>query len=176
MAKPGGGTRKLKNGSREYNKRLKEVESMRASGKYSSVEMGVHGGYLAIEKSKTQHKPEEIEAGKILADNGYKVILKNEDGHRATGDGTLFSIEYEQRTPTKGGAHGVLKAIEHARIKVMKGAEEVQIPVIFDKNRLYNKAMVEDGIKLYERLNRIRFKEIIVVSANGHVHRHKHND
>ena len=176
MAKVSGGTRKLKNGSREYKKRLKEVESLRAIGKYSSVEMGVRGGYLAIEKSNSQHKIEEIETGQILADNGYKVILTNEDGHKATGDGTLFSIGYEQRTPTKGTAHGVLKAIEHARIKVRKGAKDVKIPIIYDKNRLYNKTMIEEGIKLYERLNKIRFKEIIVVSANGHIHRHKHND
>lgn len=58
----------------------------------------------------------------------------------------------------------------------MKGAKGVKIPVIYDKNRLYNKTMIDEGIKLYERLNKIRFKEIIVVSANGNVHRHKHND
>lgn len=176
MAKVNGGTRKLKHGSREYRKRLDEIKSMQENGKYSSVTIGTHGGYLAIEKSNSQHKVEEIEAGQFLADNGYKVILTSEDGHKATGDGTLFSIGYEQRTPTKGTTHGVLKAIGHARIKVMKGAKEVKIPVIYDKNRLYNKTMIDEGIKLYERLNKIRFKEIIVVSANGNIHRHKHND
>lgn len=155
MAKASGGTRKLKYGSREYRKRQDEIKAMQGNGKYSSVTMGTHGGYLAIEKSNSQHKIEEIEAGKILADNGYKVILTSEDGHKATGDGTLFSIGYEQRTPTKGTAHGVLKAIEHARIKVMKGAKEVKIPVIYDKKRLYNKTMIEEGIKLYERINKI---------------------
>lgn len=176
MAKSSGGTRKLKQGSREYRKRQDEIKAMLESGKYNSVTMGTHGGYLAIEKSKARHKQEEFEAGQILADNGYKVILTSEDGHKPTGDGTLFSIGYEQRTPTKGTSHGILKAIEHARIKVMKGAKEVKIPVIYDKNKLYNKTMIEEGVKLYEQLNKIRFKEIIVVSANGHVHRHKHND
>ena len=101
MAKVSGGTRKLKHGSREYRKRLDEIKSMQENGKYSSVTIGTHGGYLAIEKSNSQHKVEEIEAGQFLADNGYKVILTSEDGHKATGDGTLFSIGYEQRTPQK---------------------------------------------------------------------------
>lgn len=126
MAKASGGARKLKHGSREYRKRQNEIKAMQENGKYSSVTMGVHGGDLAIEKSKARHKQEEIEAGQILVDNGYKVILTSEDGHKSTGDGTLFSIGYEQRTPTKGMAHSVLKAIEHARIKVMKGAKEVK--------------------------------------------------
>jgi hypothetical protein len=91
MAKASGGTRKLKYGSREYRKRQDEIKAMQGNGKYSSVTMGTHGGYLAIEKSNSQHKIEEIEAGKILADNGYKVILTSEDGHKATGDGTLFT-------------------------------------------------------------------------------------
>ena len=39
---------------------------MLASGKYSSVEMGKGGGYVAIEKSPARHKAEELEAARIL--------------------------------------------------------------------------------------------------------------
>ena len=53
---------------------------MRDSGRYSSVEMGKGGGWIAIEKSTARHKPEELEAARILADKGYKVTLKNEAG------------------------------------------------------------------------------------------------
>ena len=40
MAKTSGGMRTFQSGSATYQKRLAEVEAMRRSGKYSSVEMG----------------------------------------------------------------------------------------------------------------------------------------
>lgn len=75
MAKTSGGVRTYKNGSSTYLKRQAEVEAMRARGKHSSVEMGKGGGYVAIEKSPAKHKPEELEAARILSDKGYKVTL-----------------------------------------------------------------------------------------------------
>ena len=88
MGKTSGGNRILKTGSREYRRRGKEVEEMLVSGKYSSVSLSVKGeGYVAIEKSPAKHKPEEIEAATILANRGYKVILKNEAGQTRTPDG-----------------------------------------------------------------------------------------
>lgn len=169
MAKVSGGTRKLKNKSREYNKRQKEVESMRASGKYSSVEIGTHGGYLAVEKSKAIHKSEEIEAGKILADNGYKVILKDEMGQVKTPDGYIFNASFEQRTPTKDGANTIRNALFHAKSK------NAQVAVIYSKNSSFTRKSVDDGLKLFEQATERRFDRIIVVSDNGYIHIHKHN-
>lgn len=100
MAKTAGGVRTYKQGSSTYRKRQAEVEAMRASGRYSSVEMGKGGGYVAVEKSTAKHKPEELEAARILADKGYKVILKDEAGSEKTVDGYLFTASFEQRTPT----------------------------------------------------------------------------
>lgn len=80
MAKTSGGVRTYRQGSSTYRKRQTEVEAMRASGRYSSVEIGRGGGWLAIERSTARHKPEELEAARILADKGYKVILKDEAG------------------------------------------------------------------------------------------------
>ncbi len=54
MAKTSGGVRTYRQGSSTYRKRQAEVEAMRQIGKYSSVEMGKGGGYVAIEK-KVQH-------------------------------------------------------------------------------------------------------------------------
>ena len=58
MAKTSGGVRTYKSGSSTYRKRQAEVEAMQQSGKYSSVELGKGGGYVAIEKSSAKHKPE----------------------------------------------------------------------------------------------------------------------
>lgn len=172
MAKTAGGVRTYKQGSSTYRKRQAEVEAMRASGKYSSIEMSKGGGYVAIEKSTARHMPEELEAARILADKGYKVILKDE----ATGlhgvktpDGYLFNASFEQRTPTKDGANTIRNALYHAR---NKGAD---VAVIYSRNHAFTRGSVENGIKLYEQSHDYKFKRIIVVADNGNVHRYRHN-
>lgn len=169
MAKTSGGVRTYRQGSSTYRKRQAEVAAMRESGRYSSVEMGKGGGWLAIEKSTARHKPEELEAARILADNGYKVTLKNESGQVRTPDGYLFTASFEQRTPTKDGANTIRNALFHAR---NKGAE---VAVIYSKNHAFTRGSVENGIKLYEQSHDYRFKRIIVVADNGNVHRYRHN-
>lgn len=172
MAKTSGGVRTYKNGSSTYRKRQAEVEAMRASGKYSSVEMGKSGGYVAIEKSPAKHKSEELEAARILAYKGYKVTLKNEAGlgHKIkTPDGYLFSTSFEQRTPQVSGSKSFSNSLEHAKLK------RADVAVVYDRNRVYNRKEVENGIIRYEQHNNYRFKQIIVISNRGNVHRHKHN-
>lgn len=167
MGKTSGGNRTLKSGSREYIARRKEVAEMIASGKYSSVTMSESGGgYVAIEKSSQRHKPEEIEAANHLAKKGYKVILKDEAGQVKTPDGYLFTASFEQRTPTQASVH---KALEHAKIK------NADIALIYDKHHIYHRADIDKGLERYELYNEYRFKQIIVVSKDGEVHRHRHN-
>lgn len=174
MGKSSGGVRTLTNGSQEYNRRQREVSTMLASGKYSSVEFSRNGGgYVAIEKSHGDHPLEEIEAAKILASKGYKVILKDESKplHKVkTPDGYLFSASFEQRTPTGGAASTVKNALFHARNK------RADIAVIYTKNSTFTRQSIEAGIKDYERRDRYRLKKIIVVSPSGRIHQHKHND
>ena len=150
MAKTSGGVRTYQQGTSTYRKRQAEVEAMRASGRYSSVEIGKGGGYVAIEKSPARHKSEELEAARILADKGYKVVLKNESGQVRTPDGRIFSASFEQRTPTKDA-------------------------LIDSKGGVFTRQSVEKGIGLYEDGHRYRFKRIIIVSDNGYIHRYKHN-
>lgn len=169
MAKTSGGVRTYRQGSSTYRKRQAEVAAMRASGRYSFVEMGKGGGWLAIERSTTRHKPEELEAARILADKGYKVSLKDESGQIRTPDGRIFSTSFEQRTPTKDGANTIRNALFHAR---NKGAD---VAVIYSKNHAFTRGSVENGIKLYEQSHDYRFKRIIVVADNGNVHRYRHN-
>lgn len=172
MAKTSGGVRALKIGSREYRKRENEIKDMMASGKYQSVKMSSGGGYVAIEKSTSKHKPEEIEAANILANKGYKVILKDEAGQIKSADGTIFLATFEQRTPTQSKFK---KSLEHAKSKNTEN-QKIDIAVVYDKYRIYNKKDVEIGIKDYESQNKYRFKQIIVISNKGNVHKHRHNN
>lgn len=170
MVKVSGGTRKLKTGSKEWSARQKEVFEMQKLGKYSSVTFHKEGGgYVAIEKSKMKHKAEEVEAASMLASKGYKVILKDESGQVSTPDGYLFKATFEQRTPTAGEAKGFKNSLEHAKKK------KAEIAVVYDKNYVYHRKDVDDGIALYESLNSYRFKQIIVIASDGKVHRHNHN-
>lgn len=171
MSKSSGGVRNVSAGSVAYSNRLKEVTAMRLSGNYSSVEMARNGtGYVAIEKSNKRHSDEEIEAAQYLASKGYKVTLKNEAGMEITEDGRLFQATFEQRTPNKGGARVVVKALEHAKAK-----RGTQIAVIYDKNGLFRRRDIETGIRTYESLNTYRFERIIIIGKSGRIHVHKHN-
>ena len=185
MGRVPGGVKTYKPDSTTYKKRMKEVAEMLKSGRYSSVEMGKGGGYLAIEKSSAKHKAEEIEAGKILADKGYKIILKNEAGTHLTADGFIFKAVFEQSTPSvpqKGelpkGAKNIKKNLEHAKSKNTYGenGSKIDVAIIYDKHHLYNRDVIEQGIKEYEKHNNYRFKNIIVISHDGKIHKHRHHD
>lgn len=169
MAKTSGGVRTYRQGSSTYRKRQAEVAAMHASGRYSSVEMGKGGGWLAIERSTTRHKPEELEAARILADKGYKVTLINESGMERTPDGYLFKASFEQRTPQGGSYRNIVKGLEHAKKK------SSDVAVLYDKHGVHTRFSIEKGLSQYEYLNKYRFKEIIVISKDGRIHRHKHN-
>ena len=169
MAKTAGGVRTYRQGSSTYRKRQAEVAAMSDSGRYSSVEMGKGGGWLAIEKSTARHKPEEMEAARILADKGYKVTLKDESGMSKTPDGYLFTASFEQRTPTGSSAKNIRASLYHGRDK------KADIPLLYMKGNGHTRKSVEDGIRYFESSSRYRFKEIIIVTEDGRIHRHKHN-
>lgn len=172
MAKTSGGVRTYKSSSSTYRRRQEEISTMRASGKYSSVEMSKGGGYVAIEKSTSRHKPEELEAARILADKGYKVTLKNEAGlgHKIkTPDGYLFSALFEQRTPKGNTDINIRSSLYHVRDK------KADVPVLYMKGSEHTRQSVENGIRAFESASKYRFKQIIVVTEDGRIHRHKHN-
>lgn len=169
MAKTAGGVRTYRQGTSTYQKRFEEVGRLRMSGRYSSVEMGKGGGYVAIEKSPFKHKPEELEAARILADKGYKVTLKNESGMSKTIDGYLFTVSFEQRTPKGNSVFNFKRSLEHALQK------KADIAVLYMKGNGHTRQSVEAGIKEFENRHNYRFREMIVVTENGKIHRHKHN-
>lgn len=146
-----------------------KVKEMKESGKYSVVEKTSNGGVFAIENGKARHKPEEIEAGKYMAKAGYQVTLKDETGDVRTPDGYIYSFSFEQRTPTKGGV-SFKYALAHAASKM------ANVAVVYDKNQVYHRQDVENGIKQYEHYRNYRFDRIIVVSKSGNVYEHSHNN
>lgn len=176
MVQVKGGVRNVSRTSKAYQNRLREVEKMRASGKYSSVEMPRNGtGWVAIEKSRMKHTSDEIEAAFYMAKAGYKVTLKSEEGHAVTPDGFLFSFAYEQKTPHIKTEKGIIKALGHAKSKERSGLR-IDIAVIYDKFDNYSGKDVEDGIRAFEKLNKKRFRGIIFITKTGRVFVHRHNE
>lgn len=169
MAKDYGCDRMVEQMSQPYADVKKKVEAMKASGKYSEVEMTSNGGIFAVEKGKFRHKPEEVEAGKHMAKAGYQVTLKDETGDVKTPDGYVYSFTFEQRTPTKGGV-SFKYALKHAASK------KANVAVIYDKHQVYHRYDVENGLKQFELHSKYRFKKIIVVSKSGNVYEHSHNN
>ena len=105
--KPGGGNRVLKSGSKEYTARELEVKQMRESGLYSVVHLSKSGGgYYAIQKSEKKKTVDEIKAAQLMANKGYKMILKDEAGELTTPDGWVFKYTYDQNTPDKRTKEG----------------------------------------------------------------------
>lgn len=173
MAKSSGGVRNVPVGSSAYNNRLAEVAAMRANGRYSSVEMAENGtGWVAIEKSSAKHKPEEIEAARHLANKGYKVTLTDEAGSATVNDGKLFAASFEQKTPDgrQNTPENIRSALRHGRDK------RSDMVVIYQKHGKHSRQAVEQGIKMYEAQSKHRFKKIIIVTRDGRLHHHKHND
>jgi len=190
MAKDYGADRTVGQNTDEWKDRKKEVEEMQASGNYSEVYFSEKGGgYYAIEKSDTDHKPEEIEAAEHMANAGYKVILIDEGGSGVSADGTVFNFVYEQVTPNpektprtdKTLASSVKDALEHGVEKVIKAKKREQpfqmdVAVIYDKYHSYHANHIEAGIKQFESYGKFRYKKIIVISKSGNVYEHYHND
>jgi len=112
MAKISGGVRTLRGGSKEFTARQSEVQQLENSGLYSSVEFSKKGGgYVAVEKSPYEHKPEELEAARFLADKGNIMKLKNEAGNMRTPDGYVFNYSFEQITPKGDTAQNFRNAL-----------------------------------------------------------------
>ena len=171
MAKISGGVRTLKGGSREFTARQSEVRQLENSGLYSSVEFSKKGGgYVAVEKSLYKHKPEELEAARFLSDKGYKVILKDEAGELKTPDGKIFKYSFEQRTPDGSTATNFRNSLFHAKSKT------ADIAVVYMKYNKHTKQSVTSGIKLFEDSGSYRFKQIIIVTPDGRIHKHRHNN
>lgn len=162
---------------------------MQASGNYSEVYFSEKtGGYYAIEKSTMDHKPEEIEAAKHMADAGYKVVLTDEGGSGVSADGKVFNFVYEQSTPNPEHprtndslSNSVKNALQYGVEKVKKAERnhqddfKVDVAVIFDKHHSYRAKHIEAGITQFELYGKFHYKKIIVISKSGNVYEHSHN-
>lgn len=167
MSKGSGGVRPL--ATKQIPAREKEYRNLMATGEYGDSYFSPSGGFVVSENTKVSHSEEEWEAAIALADNGYRVILKNEAGMGKTRDGDLILFgEYEQRTPKGSGAINFKGVLRHARDK------NADIALAYQKEGTHSRDDIEKAISEFESESKYRFKRIIVVTKDGRIHTHFH--
>lgn len=187
MAKSYGGNKVVTPNVSKKDKSRNGYNNELSSGNYDrsrSYFSEVGGGYVLFHKGHNVDK-NEIEAARIMADNGYAVELTPESGvkfmKKINGkekyvDGKVSSIEYEQSTPhptrldQEGLTRSVNNALEHAK---SKGAE---VALIYDKFNSYHRGDIDRGIKRFESNNpSYRFKAIVTVNTRREVYEWLHD-
>lgn len=92
----------------------------------------------------------------------------NEAGYARTPDGYLFAASFEQRTPQGNSAQNFKKALGHA------AENDADVLVAYIKESKHTQQSIEDGIRKFEVRNQKRLKQIIIVTEDGKIHKHKH--
>nr|DAG36488.1 MAG TPA: hypothetical protein [Caudoviricetes sp.] len=187
MAKGSGGTRVVKPHNGTFEQARRKYLNALSDSRYvpSRSYLSPSGGSLLFEKGHNVVK-EEIEAGRLMADKGYEVVLTPEGGtdtiRKVTKrgsekfpDGTIDFISYEQKTPNPAKtdatsrAKNVNNALEHA---MKKGAD---VAFIYDKHGVLHREDIDSGIHIFENRMPYRFKAILTLNAHGDVHEWYHD-
>lgn len=125
------------------------------------------GGYYITYNGHLYHG-DEVEAAKILADNGFEVRLTSEQTSSITTPGGRFKegkisrFWYEQMTPESTNEDVLKRSIEHAHDK------NASIALIYDVDGRYDDRKIGRAIGRYIGQHRVSnnypVKEILVVS------------
>lgn len=132
-------------------------------------------GYLIYMKGH-MYSQDEIDAGKILANNGFRVILTPEGNiqfastiNKRTGqaiflDGYINSASYEQKTTTNpiNKVMNIKRVLEHARKK------RAQIAVLYDKNEVLSLSDINEGIIEFKKFNTYNFLDFLILRKDGY--------
>lgn len=178
MAKVSGGTRNYA-GKSTFAKREEEFNSLLATGMYDSNRSELHpsGGFYITHNDHnkiTDHQKDKSDlAVKALAAKGYKVYLDSEQstvyGVKMR-DGRIYTAKMDIKTINEVGKNTIKGRVEYA---AKQGAE---IVVLYQNTTAMDKKYVKQQIDLIERKSPMKtfenIKMIIVVGANGHIHRH----
>lgn len=165
---PGGGS--LTEARTEFNAELASDGKILSERSYLSAS----GGQLYYYEGHNFHG-EEMEAARMMADDGYVVRLLPEndiryataygkDGQPKYSDGKVEVYTYEQATkkPKGSSREALAKAVKHALDHCR--SKNAEIAVIFDKYASFHKENIKAGMDLFEKEHGYRFKAILTVN------------
>lgn len=181
MAKASGGTRNYSSVPKTLDNRKNEFNSLMASGLYDAERsyFDASGGFVAVNKEHNVADTDvdkEADATKKLAKKGYKVYLDSElatIAFKTHNDGRLYNLKMDIKTINKAGEHTIKKRIEDASKQNVKAVVLYQNIDKMDKKYVLEQIYGENGFiqkspkKAVEKID-----WVIVVGANGNVHRH----
>lgn len=183
MGKASGSTRIVNPSTESRQETVAGFNAAMASGKYDRElsYLPDHGSGSMLYQFGHNYHIEEIEAGRALADNGYRVVLTPEgivayatafkrDGTPKYAEGTISEMVYDQRT-TASNVQNVVNNVDNAIVHAReKGAS---IALLYDRYGKMHRGDIEAGMQKYKAFaKQDDIKAVLVVSKDGKVYEH----
>lgn len=176
MAKPGGGTRNYKPGSKTWQKRKTGYDALAATGSYRDTMFHNSGGYYLIHN---EHKDidspttKEQFAAQTLAEKGYRAYLMPDSSYVEgfkKNDGFVDRAQMDIKTINTAGSYTIKNALAKAS---KQGAE---IAVIVQNTKAMTKEYVDSQLRIFsdssEGKNNKTLKAAWIISMDGkRIHR-----
>lgn len=182
MAKASGGTRNYSNNKKVLTTRRSEYDGLIASGFYDAERsyFDKSGGFVAVNKEHNMvqdpNKDKENEAIINLARKGYKIYLDSEVAtieFQPHNDGRVYKLAMDIKTINTAGKNTIKKRIEDAATQNAEVVILYQNTPQMSKKYVFEQIYGENGFINKSPVRAVeKISWIIVVGANGHIHRH----
>lgn len=171
MGKKGGGTRNYTPGSKAWNNRHNEFNSLVATGSYRDTMFHNSGGYYVIHnghKNVDNEKTKETFAATALAEHGYRAYLMPDgsyvDGFKKN-DGFIERTAMDIKTINSAGKWTIHNALREASMQSAGIALLVQNTK--DMTRDYVAQQLDSFRNSADGKNNVTLKAIWIVSMDG---------
>ncbi len=168
-----GGTRNYASQPGTLGKRSGEFNQLMNSGNYDrdNSYFDRSGGFMVVHNEHNINA-DELDAGRKLAQKGYKVYLDSEHSTISGGktkDGKLYQSPMDMKSITTAGENTIKTAMEKAS---RQGAETV---VLIQQTEAMTREYVDAQVAKFKEKAparaRARIKHVIVVGLSGNIHR-----
>lgn len=183
MSKQSGGTRNYKPNSKPWEKRYNEYTGLLATGNYDIARsfFDNSGGFCVTHKEHDEITEPNLDksdlAVKYLAAKGYRIYLDSEkttvSDNGKKKDGRIEKLPMDIKTINTVGKSTIKRAIEKAASQGAKAVILYQNTPKMDAKYVKDSLYGESGVIMKSpRKVLSQIEWVIVVGANGHIHRH----
>ena len=162
---------KTSGGTRNYAKQPGTLGKRRCDYDRKNSYFDKSGGFMVVHN---QHNinADELDAGRKLAQKGYKIYLDSERStisYEGKRDGRIYRSPMDMKAVGQAGANTIKTAMERA---AKQGAETV---VLIQRAKAMTPTYIQNQIQLFREKSpkraREKIKRVIVVGVSGGVHR-----
>lgn len=183
MGKESGGTRNYNPNSKAWEKRYNEYTGLLATGDYDIARsfFDNSGGFCVTHNEHNPVTQPDVDksdiAVKYLTEKGYRIYLDSEkttfSDNGKKKDGRIEKLPMDIKTINTVGKYTIKRAVEKASVQGARAVILFQNTPDMDAKYIKQALYGADGVvnksplKVLEKID-----WVIVVGANGHVHRH----